>query len=338
MLRIYARAIAVFLLIASVVAHAQICPASVVVGPQTLLNADGKTYFTYTTQGIGDGCTTSYQGLNGAVIFPEVGIFRSTFTPSCDRHDKCYTTLGTNGDDCDYQFRSSMLSACDSNYPWWLVPTVYAACQATANEYYAVVSSFRKNNVTHPYPDFQYFALAVSRDLERKVNGDTCGTTPERTTLYSASLIATVNNAFNTYAGRLPTIYEFLKVVNADYYGNNIVNNPTWWNQNLITTAIYAPKIVPVLSGYSMSAKTSFPVFLTVNPILPGVNYSLHINWAISSGTSISVASKEPMYNVLLPVQGFVTAERGGVKNLLVIDTSVLLLGACSPSPRLHCI
>jgi hypothetical protein len=334
MLRIYARLIAVCFLIVSVIAHAQICPASVVVGPQTINGVP------YTTEGIGDGCTTSYQGINGAVIFPEVGIFRGTFTPSCDRHDKCYTTLGTNGDDCDYQFRSSMLSACDSDYPWWLVPGVYAACQYTANEYYAAVRLFRTNNITHPYPNFQYFALAVSRQLEPNVNNNVCGTTPERTTLYSASLIATVNNAFTTYAGRLPTIYEFLKAVNYTDGASNIVNNPAWWNDRLAEAARYAPKIVPVLSGYSVDPYT-FPVRMTVNPVLPGAFYFWNTNRGTSSTPSVVIYNSAnglgPKYDANVLVQGFVSATQGGVRNLLVVDKTVKVPGYCASRPGQMC-
>jgi hypothetical protein len=64
------------LLLNSAIYAAGICPVSKPVG----------------LFGIGDGCTLGYNNI--PIAPPNFFVFESTFTPSCDSHDACYTSLG----------------------------------------------------------------------------------------------------------------------------------------------------------------------------------------------------------------------------------------------------
>ena len=52
--------------------------------------------------GIGDGCSLPP---GSRTVLPEIGVFKGAFTESCNWHDKCYSTIGTNNDQCDNNFR-----------------------------------------------------------------------------------------------------------------------------------------------------------------------------------------------------------------------------------------
>ena len=79
-------------------------------------------------EGIGDGCSTYLV----EYALPHIGIFKSTFTPSCNNHDKCYTQLGADYHQCDSRFYEEMRGACNSQFNQWLRPVEWAACRQTA--------------------------------------------------------------------------------------------------------------------------------------------------------------------------------------------------------------
>lgn len=285
-------------------------------------------------EGIGDGCSTSIAGY----VFPEIGIFRPTFTSSCNRHDKCMTTLGATYSSCDSQFLSDMLSACKSSFNPLFFPAEYAACTATANAYYDGVEAW--GEVVDPLPGFQADALKRSQAMGRAVDIDgSCGTAPERTTLYTSGLIAKINGSFQTNAGRQPTIFEFFNAVNANTSGKNYVTDNAWWESNLVAYARKQASVKPPAVGYLRSDGVS-AIKLTANPLLDTSIYSYQwkANFLTSTSTSISFPLQRPKYDRDWKIEGFETVkDKAGVKNMKVIDENVHEQGTCRDVPGGPC-
>lgn len=282
-------------------------------------------------EGIGDGCTTSI-----SVLMPEIGAFRSTFTPACNNHDKCYTTLGTSGHECNSNFLSDMQSACRSDFTPLLRPVEYQACNQSALAYRTAVDAYL--SINESLAGHQYDALVVSRQLENEVETGVCATTPERTTLYSSSLIGKVNTAFSQNAGRLPTIYEFMEVINL----GNIVYDPIGWDSILFTyTSQKRNAPVPPAVGYVLSGKS-----LVASPAVPGATYTWKIdNIDTKEGNAIFVgttAAEMPRYDHTRYLRGYVkaTLNKGTpleVSNVALVETSIFIRGWCSSGPTQAC-
>jgi len=287
-----------------------LCPASVVGG-----------------EGIGDGCTTKSGGINAALIFPDVGIFKGTFTPACNTHDKCFTTLGTNGPECNSNFLSDMKSACNSDFNALLHPVELLACRTTAEEYKKAVD-INLSQYPSTVQNHQNDALLVSRELERVAKASGCVTTPERTTLYSPSLIAKINGAFDSYAGRKPTIFEFLGAINA----GNVVNDPAGWESNLIALAMQKLHSArPPVVGYSRNGTV-----FTVLPIVAGATYTWVIDGMAKNtrDTVFDIGIPKPKYGILRKISGYVKATLNEgtaleVSDYAIIDTAVYIDGWC---------
>jgi hypothetical protein len=282
-------------------------------------------------RGIGDGCTTEIAGY----IFPEIGIFRSTFTPACDRHDKCYTTLGSTYSSCDGQFLSDMRSACKSSFNPLFFPVEYSACYATATEYYVGIQGYA--DIYDPLPGFQLDARARSKTMATSVEADTCGTTPERTTLYTSSLISKVNGAFQTNAGRLPTIYEFFVAVNAGTDTTNYVTSPAWWESNLTTYSLKQAAFKPPIVTYTKIQSISKVVLST--PVT-NVGWLWKANGTTSTTSSIAFATRMPQYDLSWKIEGFlklVDNTPAHLKNMKVIDETVYEQGLCRDVPGGPC-
>lgn len=281
--------------------------------------------------GIGDGCSTY-----GTEFFPEIGAFRGTFTPACNNHDKCYTTLGTSGHECNGNFLSDMQSACRSEFPSYLRPLEYQACNQSALAYRAAVDAYL--SVTESLASHQYNALVVSRQLENEVRTGVCATTPERTTLYSASLIGKVNTAFSQNAGRLPTIYEFMEVINL----GNIVYDSVGWDSILFAyTSQKRNAPVPPAVGYVLSGKS-----LVASPAVPGATYTWKLdNIGTKEGSAIfvgSTAADMPRYDFTRLLRGYVKATLNAgtpleVSNVALVETSIFIRGWCSSGPTQAC-
>lgn len=275
-------------------------------------------------EGIGDGCTLKYGDFNAA-LSPEIGLFKGAFTPACNAHDKCYTTLGTTGGQCNSNFLSDMRSACRSDFDPILRPIEFSACNNSAYAYRAGVDLYLSQ--MNPFPALQSSALAVSRQMEAAVKADSCMTTPERTTLYTGELISRVRTAFSAYTGRQPTVYEFLEMLNA----GDLVNNQVGWESLLASYAmqkVHAP--VPPLVDWRLEGKA-----LTVTPLIPGATYQWKIdNIGTTNGPSIVVGGGFSVYDVWRPVRGYVkvTLNAGTpleVSNVSVIDTKIFIRGRC---------
>lgn len=308
------RKLALLILFAAPIpALANICPASNAVG----------------FPGIGDGCTTM-----GFENIPHIGLFKSTFTPACDGHDKCYTSLGANYDSCDSAFYEAMRARCNSKYNEWLQPVEWSMCRTTAFEYYEAVKLWRHEHPENA-PAFQNDARNRSIDMRARVENGQCGTTPERTTLYAPQLISQVYGAWNTYARRAPTIYEFLEVVN----DGNIVSDPAGWASILYSRAANAAAVTPPAVGWYKTSPGDYGVTFIANPVTPGVSYYWRVPDS-GNGPSLTLSFWPPMFNQTVRFSGFLRATNSaGVRNMALVETSIVLPGTCAPNngPWVNC-
>lgn len=216
-------------------------------------------------EGIGDGCSIP-DGVD--IAFPQIGAFQSAFTPACNRHDKCYSTLGTTTSECNDQFLADMRRSCrispgarpvalsflpslpnpfdprppkpptppglptPPGFPSPTDPLEDPVCNDVARQYFLAVKLYSDS-----YPEriksIQAEALSRSRQLENQVNSGICETSPEGTTLYSNSLIYKINNAFVSSVGRNPSTSEFFRVINSGTF----LNDRATWEANLGTSA-----------------------------------------------------------------------------------------------------
>jgi hypothetical protein len=65
---------------------------------------------------------------------------KANFTPSCNKHDVCYGTCGSNKLDCDLNLAREAMNACGDAYPD--SPTRRAACETIAVIYGMAVDEF----------------------------------------------------------------------------------------------------------------------------------------------------------------------------------------------------
>jgi len=297
--------LASLIFLGSVPAMAQICAPSNAVG----------------LDGIGDGCST-----HGAeYVFPEIGVFKSTFTPACDVHDKCYTQLGADYAQCDSAFYEDLRNRCDSKFNQWLQPGEWAFCRQTAFEYYTGVKQWGAKPSERQ--NMQRDARNRSLWQQSFVDTDTCGTTPERTTLYAPGLVTQINNAYLSYTGRLPTVYEFMATANA----GDIVNDRAGWNSLLYTLASQAAGVqLPSVAWTHVGSREDFTQTLSVNPVQPGIAYRWRLTLGFGDGPTKIIYLQEPRYNATYQIKGFLKATSpSGVRNLAIVDYEVRVRGSC---------
>jgi len=335
------RILSMLMALAALLAAATFAQAAVGICPQS--DAVGMS-------DIGDGCSLPH---GSATAMPALGAFKDTFTQSCDWHDKCYTTLGTTSDQCDNNLLSNMRGACANNYPVYLVPDVYYSCLATAGVYYSAVAL--NTQVNHPLPYYQSDALARSRAMETQIRLDRCvPASLAATTLFDNSLLSQINSTWQTYAHRLPTLYEVFAVVDN---GPDIVYYRGDWNSYLLTQAAAANgHTPPVVNAPIRSAGN----VMTASPIAAGVTYLWGGTSGLANATSVGVPEYEPKYNTTYTASGYVSAvnNNGGVyfpTNALPTDTQLLSIqpwdrnaatysftyteaGWCGPSPKQYCL
>jgi hypothetical protein len=284
--------------------------------------------------GIGDGCSTHY----AEYAIPSVGAFKGAFTNSCNKHDKCYSQLGTDYSACDSAFYSNMRSDCSSNYNPILLGPIYADCIATANLYYSAVTGWRSSGQVETR-DLQYDALNRSISTQSSVDSDTCGTTAERTTIYAPSLITRINTSFQTYAGRSPTIYEFLDAVNWRSGTQNFVSDQAAWSSALYNKSVAAASAPPPAVGWWLDYPGTYGVTFRATPVVPGANYLWKIG-TTGSGPSLAFSYFPPQYDRKITYSGFLKATgSNGARNMALVETSVTLPGTCAskPGPNVHC-
>lgn len=305
---------AAWLAVFAVEAMAQaLCPASAVTAP-----------------GIGDGCSSQYGDyrLANVQLFPT---YTGLLTPACNAHDRCYTTLGNSGAQCNSAFAAESRAACA---PLMASPSqYYAECTVAASLYSQAFDRYLSD--MNPVPGYQAAALALSRQTEARVKADTCLTTPERTTLYSAGLMAKVRQVFSSHTGRQPTIYEFLEMVN---FGD-LVQDPVAWDNSLAAYAlqkVHAPQ--PPVVDWRLDGKS-----IVATPLQPGVTYLWNLdNFGLKEGPAVLVGGGLSMYDHWRTVRGYVkaTANKGTsleVSNVVLVDTKVFIRGWCSSGPSQQC-
>jgi hypothetical protein len=307
----------VSIVVFAVPGYAQLCPPSDAAG----------------LDGIGDGCTT----VNLEYAFPHVGAFRGLFTPACDAHDKCYTQLGADYDGCDASFYERLRERCDDKYNRYLRTAEWAACRQTAFEYYTAVKGWRAFYNGALEDNFQGDALARSLWQQHYVETDTCATTPERSTLYAPNLIEQVNTAFLTQAGRLPTVYEFMAVVNSA----DISHDRSGWNAVLQAQAGRAAVMHPPPVSWNSRSPDGVEYILSTAPGSADVAYEWHLSpQGSGTGPTTILQFEEPQYNRAAVIRGYLKAtSAAGVRNLVLIEQRVTLRGWCGVSGgrNVHC-
>lgn len=279
--------------------------------------------------GIGDGCSIPSAA---GILFPDIAAFKSTFTPACNQHDKCYSTLGTSYGECDGNFHSNMRSACRSRFNPLFRPVEYAICNDTASKYYLAVVAY--GSQYNPLPGIQADALNRSRQMQYRVDADICGTIPSETTLYSNGLQSEINSAFLTYAGRAPTAYEFFDAVNA----GDIVNNRAAWSSQLVGKAMQAANVTPPPVSYVRGSDWNSPVTLTASPNVPNVGYLWNLDVIRTNGPSVAIPLVYPQYNFSWSLSGYLKATApNGARNLVLVRENIFEQGWCSSSPENAC-
>jgi hypothetical protein len=286
--------------------------------------------------GIGDGCTTRYEGIELSNYFPGIAVHNALFKSACDKHDKCWTQLGASYPSCDSQFLSDMKDRCDSAFNKYLMPGENLGCKTVANTYKDAVTYYRTSLRPDVPAGFQYEARTRSFGLESSVNSDTCGTTPAGTTLYTPGFITQVQNVFVSVAGRNPTIYEFLSAVNQ----GDLVADPTGWNAGVMARAQLAAANPPPAVGWVLTSPSEYSAKFTVTPVVPNVAYLWRLSAGNATGTTVTYSYWPPMFNLKVYFKGFVKATNAaGVRNMALVDTSVVLPGTCAPNngPWVNC-
>jgi hypothetical protein len=314
---------AVFFFVAAGTAQAQICRA-----PSLSEMAAAHRW-----DGIGDGCSLKYtwQGFTfNLAQIPSIGLFRSTFTPACDAHDRCYVTIGASAVECDNAFLSNMRSACSHRYSWFWQPVEYTVCNAAALDYYSGVRAF-SSSIQNPTTGFQQDVLAAeSPQMGGGVLNDACGTTPERTGLYDASVVASVNAAYVAAHGRSATPYEFFAAVNT----GNLLSDRAAWEAQVALLAQNSPSVVPPI-GYEVDLAGGL---LTASPLVAGAEYLWRVNGQTSEVGSIPFYVDRPLFDTTYRVEGFVRVDqKNGQRNMAIIDRNIRVAGECSSSPGNPC-
>lgn len=285
---------------------------------------------------IGDGCSTYH----AEIAIPSVGVFKSAFTNSCNKHDKCMSQLGADYQQCNSDLYANLRSDCSSNYNPLLLGPIYADCMATASLYYQGVSAWLLAGQVE-IGKLQNDALSRSIDMQTAVNGDVCGTTPERTTIYSPGLTSIVYTSFQTFAGRRPTIYEFLDAVNWQSGTQNFITDRAAWNTALYNKSVAAASLPPPAVGWWVDNwYGSYGVTFRATPVVPGATYFWKIG-TTGSGPNLAFSYPPPQYDRKITYSGFLKATgSNGARNMALVETSVTLQGTCAtkPGPNVHCL
>jgi hypothetical protein len=312
-----------FVQVTSSLAFAQICNPPVV---------DQHNNYGQNLTGIGDGCTLSGE-VSGVTIntawIPHIGAFKSTFTSSCNRHDKCLVQIGNSATACHAEFHSNMRNACDAQFAWYQ-PVERDLCKLTAYDYYTAVRLVTSDSDARK---MQVASHLAGKNVASNVNQKLCGTTPALTQLYAQSAIDTVNGEFAARTGRQPTIFEFFDMMHFESYPND----PAYWlsvvrgRANFLATLPSPPTL-----SFSFDASWGLKLF-------GGSNQNFGLSWKLNnvnySGSMVTLMSRPPRYNTFVPVKGFLYQYNAstGRENMLVIDRNIPVLGSCGTSSSLQC-
>jgi hypothetical protein len=277
-----------------------------------------------------DGCST--QGIEDWVL--PVAYYRDVFSTQCAHHDVCYRVLGQSKSSCDDTFFGEMLSRCHDKFAPW-DPIGEQLCRDAASQFYAAVVSFGGAD----HSQMQREGRDRSVNMRNAVSALSCGTTPERTLLYSSSFIANVRSLFASRANRQPTTFEFFEAVHAaDPTGDQAV-----WAAAVQSYAS-SRTVVPPLVAFAVDKRyEEFTRFsTTVIPLVTNpTNWTWRVNNVLGAGSSFTFTlPPTPKYGVRhVPLQGFlVGTSNTGAREMVVIDDLVTQYGWCNTGSSGPCL
>jgi len=147
-----------------------------------------------------------------------------------------------------------------------------------------------------------------------------------------------VRSAFQSYAGRQPTIYEFMQAVNWGDDVHNYVDDRSAWRTALYTAASNAAgRQIPSI-GWYVTQPSDYEHLFSVTQILSGASYKWHIpDWG--DGPTLRLGYSPPMFNRTVTYAGFVRVSVNGVRNMALVETKLVLPGTCAPNngPYVNC-
>jgi hypothetical protein len=269
-----------------------------------------------------NGCSTQ----KFEYLLPEVAVFRAIFSSQCNSHDVCYTSLGSNRATCDLSFRSATANKCDSTFNRWLQPLEWQTCMIASEGFYQAVAAFGP-----PYfASSQGDSAGKSRVVGLDVNLGHCGTTPQRSQLYSTDLLTFVSNKFAANSNRIPSVYEYFEAINSADVSVDRNNWELSVDQYSRSRASFQPPFPSVTvtrsdDGVTLTASSSAPIAL----------YEWHINGQLYSGPTYNIYYSPSDYTIA--IKGFLVASTAaGVRNLVVVDRVIQLQAYCPP-PQQSC-
>lgn len=328
----------------SVVKTIQKCGTSVLIwmcvsltaAAQTQVCGDVYGYVPEPNSGIGDGCTTGLAGY----LFPDIGVFKSTFTPACNRHDTCYTQIGGTYGMCDGQFLDDMRAACDGKFNKWLQPIEYNFCRDTASRYYWGMKAWGETK--DPLPRFQ--SEAMSRMFRFKFDTDyrRCIQTAEGSKLMTPQIMAEIDAAFMNAIGRKPTVFETTSVATMVLPdGRSAIYHDRYnWAANRLPVYAASRAMYPPPTVQWATQKTwEYLRFYVVNPTA-NTDYRWSVNGYTNAGPELRIPVPEPMYDSTYTFSGALEAMNFGtaeMRNATPISHTTRTPGWCSSGPQYYC-
>lgn len=270
------------------------------------------------TPPVSNGCSTYYtEYVNGAVA-----VFREVFNSACDRHDVCYELLGKTRDACDAEFRNHAKDKCDSAINKWIFPGEWSACRGAAESFAAAVSTFGSN----AYAESQAASAVKSQQVAQQVANDECGTTPERTKIYSDEMISYVNSSFAARLGRAPSIYEQFAAINA----NNPAADPQSWRASVDQYVESHRYLTPPSLTYSANSAMGHITLRAATSEGAG-NHRWRLNSTDTYGPIYEKFVDVPTYNnINVPLAGFLTVVgSNGQKAMVVVEHRFVVRAEC---------
>ncbi len=271
-----------------------------------------------------NGCSTHHaEYLSG-----EIAVFRQVFDSACNNHDICYESLGKTRAACDGDFRNQTKDKCDSINKWFF-PGEFYACRSAASAFAAAVD-FGGEKAYRPAQD----ASAVkSQKVAQEIANDECGTTPERTKIYSVEMISYVNNSFAARLGRAPSIYEQFAAINA----NNPAGDPYSWRTSVDQYVESHRYLTPPTVSYTFS-KVMGQITLTSAASAGASNHRWHINGTDTYASTYSKYVGEAIFNdINVTLAGFLTVVGpNGQKAMAVVDNKFVIRAECPRGTICH--
>ncbi len=278
-----------------------------------------------------NGCTTKLQ-VNGQTaeigyFYPSIVPFKVIYESACNRHDICYSTLGSDKSQCDSEFRGNMRSRCDSVFNRWLDPAGWQYCKNMAEQFYTAVHLFGQEAETEAKNE----TVTKSIGLRAAVESDQCGMTAQLAGYYTSDITGYVEGAFQQRAARRPTVFEMFNAIHSGNPGGDL---GAWrlavdsYAQSRRTALVPSINVMRSVSWDQVEFSSSAtPVGSPVTMRINGVGY----------GAAASFSLDNHMYNsVNYSFRGFASARHavGGEREIQLIDFSIYRQAECNPICR----